>query len=161
MVTESTFLPGRVIMMTSERSFELAWIRDCFQSNFGRSECEHRSDWRYRARPTSSVFPRIVSEYAPCNEQSQHDKQQAEEQPAHQKFPHVVGIEAKAQDQPGEQRYTMTFSKLTQRVLYPARMRSIRFSRSDQENGERRDTVRPSPASRSMSPVLAVQRYIL
>jgi hypothetical protein len=52
-------------MMTSERSLELSCVRDTLQLKVGRTECEHRTDWRRRARPNCDAFSYVTSEYAP------------------------------------------------------------------------------------------------
>jgi hypothetical protein len=40
------------------------------------------------------TIPHVSSEYAAKNYMGQQDKKQAEEYPANQKFPYVIGIEA-------------------------------------------------------------------
>src|ERR1700687_2661155 len=76
----------------------------------------------HRECPMDDIFSRVTSDHAPENEHGQQGKQQAEEEPADQKFPNVVGIQTKSQEQPGKLRHPMAFAELIQRILYLARL---------------------------------------
>jgi hypothetical protein len=47
------------------RSLEPCSVRDSLQVKLGRTEREHRADWRCRAHPNCDTFSCVTSEYAP------------------------------------------------------------------------------------------------
>jgi hypothetical protein len=90
-------------------------------------------------------FSRVAGEDGGENAERQGDKQNAEEQPADEKFPGAIGIRAKAQEQQGELCRNKSFTQGRRKTIERDRHEmEDRIDCEKRKDGEMTDTGRPA-----------------